>query len=67
MEYFTAFSFLNKQMYRFNIPYMDPMGYVYMFELIDFNINKESFWRPVFVLVAFDNLRGYNTPWLGQS
>ena len=27
---------------------MDPMGYVYMFELIDFNINKESFWRPVF-------------------
>ena len=31
-----------------NIPYMDPMGYVYMFELIDFNINKESFWRPLF-------------------
>ena len=31
-----------------NIPYVDPMGYVYMFELIAFNINKESFWRPLF-------------------
>ena len=27
---------------------MDPMGYVYMFELIDFNISKESFWRSLF-------------------
>ena len=27
---------------------MDPMGYVYMVELIDFNISKESFWRSLF-------------------